>query len=213
MKSTSQIDAIKDIEEKCNKLIALIKDVHNSPKEKLSEITFSEISTLFLNLRQVNEHIQNELSDETKRVNNAKAEYERLKLRMENMVAEKPYLESEIKKMREIDMVFVDIPGMSVDLFNEMAPKELSAAQDPRQLKINQLKFELEQRKILVREIESARRHQRTLLEQKRKNYETLNGIHKRITNYIKSADSIKETLQAANPSHATSNETPAIEL
>ncbi|KAL1722274.1 Fms-interacting protein-domain-containing protein [Schizophyllum commune] len=99
----------------------------------------------------------------------ARTEMDAAHLRLQNLLYEKRHLEREIDKCRQFASIYQDIPLYPIDEFRRLAPPE-AHSDDPHQLMLNRLSFELvERQRLEMRRAELEKQKEKLLAESKAK--------------------------------------------
>ncbi|KAL1747227.1 Fms-interacting protein-domain-containing protein [Schizophyllum fasciatum] len=99
----------------------------------------------------------------------ARMEMDAAHLRLQNLLYEKRHLEREIDKCRQFASIYQDIPLYPIEEFRQLAPPE-AHSDDPHQLMLNRLSFELvERQRLEVRRVELEKQKEKLLAESKAK--------------------------------------------
>ncbi|OAX43480.1 hypothetical protein K503DRAFT_847146 [Rhizopogon vinicolor AM-OR11-026] len=144
----------------------------------------------------------------------ARHDMDQTHLGLQNLLYEKRHLEKEIDKCRQFASIYQDVPLYSLTEFKIMAPPEARSddvLQNPHQLMLNRLSFELVERQRLDQRRKELTAQKEELLKQSKLKLATVESVKTQIESLMKAAADIQkkvdELVPALPPSTAT---TPA---
>ncbi|XP_030633582.1 THO complex subunit 5 homolog isoform X1 [Chanos chanos] len=160
----------KDTCEALAKLMAEIQELKASgDKDGLVESRRRQGSVLFMTLKKLNRLAHMRLKRGRDQTHEAKQRVDVLHLQLQNLLYEVMHLQKEIGKCLEFKSQHEDIQLVTVDEFFQEAPPEISrphlTKDDPHQLTLARLDWELEQRKRLAEQYKSSLNHREKILK------------------------------------------------
>ncbi|KAH7929463.1 hypothetical protein BV22DRAFT_1056916 [Leucogyrophana mollusca] len=144
----------------------------------------------------------------------ARQEMDQTHLGLQNLLYEKRHLEREIDKCRQFASIYQDVPLYSLAEFKELAPPEArtdDALQNPHQLMLNRLSFELAERQRLDLRRKELTAQKEDLLKQSKLKLATVESVKSQIDALMKAAAEIQKKVdELVPPLPASSRNTPA---
>ncbi|KAH7914340.1 Fms-interacting protein-domain-containing protein [Hygrophoropsis aurantiaca] len=143
----------------------------------------------------------------------ARQEMDQTHLGLQNLLYEKRHLEKEIDKCRQFASIYQDVPLYSLTEFKELAPPEArteDALQNPHQLMLNRLSFELAERQRLDLRRKELTTQKEDLLKQSKLKLATVESVKSQIDALMKAAAEIQKKVDELIPPLPTStHDTP----
>lgn len=140
------------------RMLALKRDGHNIKGSMPMREIVTDSSVLFIDLRRENREIFQEEDKIKLATEAAKAPIDHTTLQLHNLLYEKNHYVKAIKTCKDFRSKYPDIDLVSEEAFFQDAPQELQSdpalRDDPHKLMIQRLKFELHQRKELLKQRE-----------------------------------------------------------
>ncbi|KAJ3284891.1 THO complex subunit 5 [Borealophlyctis nickersoniae] len=145
-------------------------------------------SLLFLELEQLNRKASMYTRDVKQVTTEAKQAMDRLHLSLQNHNYERLHLQKEIMKCEDIDTIYQDVELVFEEVFRAQAPPELTAAEDPHQIMLNRLKFEMEERKRMQQEEKDLIALRDSLKKEKLEKLQNLEVMEKELESVIQAS-------------------------
>ncbi|KAI5893266.1 uncharacterized protein SCHCODRAFT_02621295 [Schizophyllum commune H4-8] len=158
-----------DTDASANDAIRALEDLVSSPPIADPALLRIRSSALIARLKSV--HRTANAVSQARRAQTAEArtEMDAAHLRLQNLLYEKRHLEREIDKCRQFASIYQDISLYPIDEFRRLAPPE-AHSDDPHQLMLNRLSFELvERQRLEMRRAELEKQKEKLLAESKAK--------------------------------------------
>ncbi|KAG2077400.1 hypothetical protein BDR04DRAFT_541611 [Suillus decipiens] len=141
----------------------------------------------------------------------ARHDMDQTHLGLQNLLYEKRHLEREIDKCRQFASIYQDVPLYSLSEFKTLAPPEARSddvLQNPHQLMLNRLGFELVERQRLDQKRKELTAQKEELLKHSKLKLATVESVKTQIESLMKAAADIQkrvdELVPALPPSTAT---------
>ncbi|KAH7887726.1 Fms-interacting protein-domain-containing protein [Phlebopus sp. FC_14] len=133
----------------------------------------------------------------------ARQEMDQTHLGLQNLLYEKRHLEREIDKCRQFASIFQDVPLYSLSEFQQLAPPEARSAdalENPHQLMLNRLSFELAERQRLDLRRKELMIQKEELLKQSRTKLATVESVKLQIDTLMKAAAEVQKKVDELVP-------------
>ncbi|KAF9288741.1 hypothetical protein BGZ68_010669 [Mortierella alpina] len=114
----------------------------------------------------------------------------------QNIKYQRKYLLNEIARCHDMETFYQDVPLVPLEQFHQSAPEELRNATDERQLMINRLQFELEERKRFDAEKRRLLAVKVQLTKANKARKAQITKIENQLESYIESSQSIQDLFQ-----------------
>ncbi|KAF9985937.1 hypothetical protein BGZ75_002389 [Mortierella antarctica] len=141
------------------------------------------------NALQHERNLRNDLTDQKLSVGKVDLGYQNIKY-------QRKYLLNEIARCHDMETFYQDVPLVPLEQFHQSAPEELRNATDERQLMINRLQFELEERKRFDAEKRRLLAVKVQLTKANKARKAQITKIENQLESYIESSQSIQDLFQ-----------------
>ncbi|CAO3569933.1 unnamed protein product [Mortierella alpina] len=141
------------------------------------------------NALQHERNLRNDLTDQKLSVGNVDLGYQNIKY-------QRKYLLNEIARCHDMETFYQDVPLVQLEQFLQSAPEELRNATDERQLMINRLQFELEERKRFDAEKRRLLAVKVQLTKANKARKAQITKIENQLESYIESSQAIQDLFQ-----------------
>ncbi|KAF9960151.1 hypothetical protein BGZ72_007838 [Mortierella alpina] len=141
------------------------------------------------NALQHERNLRNDLTDQKLSVGKVDLGYQNIKY-------QRKYLLNEIARCHDMETFYQDVPLVPLEQFHQAAPEELRNATDERQLMINRLQFELEERKRFDAEKRRLLAVKVQLTKANKARKAQITKIENQLESYIESSQSIQDLFQ-----------------
>ncbi|KAF9782819.1 Fms-interacting protein-domain-containing protein [Thelephora terrestris] len=138
----------------------------------------------------------------------ARTQMDQAHLVLQNLLYEKRHLEREIEKCRQFASMHQDIPLYSMELFTILAPDESKTEEilnDPHQLIINRLNFELSERQRLDRRKKELQQQKDVLIKETKDKVAAIDNVRQQLDIFLKAATEaqkkVDDLIQPLQPS------------
>lgn len=188
------------LEDLTARMLALKRDGQANVKGSLPmrEIV-TDASVLFIDLRRENREILQEEDKIKLETESAKAPIDHTTLQLHNLLYEKNHYVKAIKTCKDFRSKYSDIELVSEEAFFQDAPPELQSdsalRDDPHKLMIQRLKFELHQRKELLKQREIVETRKKLLLENIANRRKFLGGLASQLKTLKKATLPVQQQL------------------
>lgn len=139
----------------------------------------------------------------------ARTQMDQAHLALQNLLYEKRHLEREIEKCRRFASIHQDIELYSIELFAILAPEESKTEEilnDPHQLIINRLNFELAERQRLEKRRKDLQQQKDDLIKETKAKVAAIDNVRQQLDIFLKAAteaqkkvDDLIQPLQYSN--------------
>ncbi|KIM67980.1 hypothetical protein SCLCIDRAFT_1081729 [Scleroderma citrinum Foug A] len=171
-----------------------------------------EAAALVARLKTLNRNANAATRTHKQATTDARQEMDQTHLSLQNLLYEKRHLEREIEKCRQFASIYQDIPLHSVEEFRELAPSEArthDVLDNPHQLMLNRLSFELAERQRLDLKRKDLILHKEELLKQSRIKSTTVESVKSQIDALMKTATEIQKKVDELVPLPPSAAPTP----
>ncbi|KAF9571780.1 hypothetical protein EC968_010651 [Mortierella alpina] len=141
------------------------------------------------NALQHERNLRNDLTDQKLSVGKVDLGYQNIKY-------QRKYLLNEIARCHDMETFYQDVPLVPLEQFHQSAPEELRNAADERQLMLNRLQFELEERKRFDAEKRRLLAVKVQLTKANKARKAQITKIENQLESYIESSQSIQDLFQ-----------------
>jgi len=140
----------------------------------------------------------------------ARTQMDQAHLALQNLLYEKRHLEREIEKCRQFASIHQDVPLYSMELFTILAPDESKTEEildDPHQLIISRLNFELSERQRLENRRKELQQQKDDLIKETKAKVAAIDNVRSQLDIFLKAAteaqkkvDDLIRPLQPSTP-------------
>ncbi|KAJ2784607.1 THO complex subunit 5 [Coemansia interrupta] len=185
--TASQIRALCDEIESVAGQLATAGDTRPDNGPETQEQLVRNAASIFVRLRLLNRKLHEDKAALTLSVNEMKQQTDDLALALENKRREISYLKKEIESTEKLETIYQHIEIIPLEEFQESAPEEYKQDTDsPHDVMLNRLRFEIDQRDMLMEERAQAKAKRDELRQAKRRRIDKLEKIDSQLQKYIK---------------------------
>ncbi|KAL4075847.1 Fms-interacting protein-domain-containing protein [Scleroderma yunnanense] len=162
-----------------------------------------EAAALVARLKTLNRNANAATRTHKQATTDARQEMDQTHLGLQNLLYEKRHLEREIEKCRQFASIYQDVPLHPIEEFQELAPPEAwthDVLNNPHQLMLNRLSFELAERQRLDLKRKELILHKEELLKQSRIKSTTVDSVKSQIDALMKTATEIQKRVDELVP-------------
>ncbi|KAJ1723313.1 THO complex subunit 5 [Coemansia erecta] len=185
--TASQIRALCDEIESVAGRLSTAGDARPNNNSETQEQLVRNAASIFVRLRMLNRKLHEDKAALTLSVNDMKQQTDDLALALENKRREISYLQKEIESTEKLETIYQHIEIVPLEEFQASAPEEYKQDTDsPHDVMLNRLRFEIDQRDMLMEERAQAKAKRDELRQAKRRRIDKLEKIDSQLQKYIK---------------------------
>ncbi|KAI7900454.1 Fms-interacting protein-domain-containing protein [Cokeromyces recurvatus] len=183
-------------------------------EEEAFDLDYDLIGENFAKLKDIQVNAYNAVSDSKQATVEAKNYMNEKQAELHDVMFEKRHILEEIVKCREFRSVYQDVELIPLDEFNEKAgPEYLENSDNPHQLFINRLKYELVVRTDLKEKEEVLKAKRTQLVKENRKAQKMVDQFDKLLDDFVQAAIPLEEALEAEMKKQEDANVSEALEV
>lgn len=193
--------AVKELEHILE--VQIKKKTEGSLEPQTSRHEYEQLQQTFDKLKDLHTRSYSSTRDSKYATTEAKEKMNEKQVDLQDVIYEKRHILEEIVQCREFRSVYQDVELIPLDEFlSQAGPEYLENSDNPHQLMINRLKYELVVRKALKEQEESLQIQRAELIKDNRKAQKKVDQFDKLLDDFVQSAIPVEEALRTVNETH-----------